>query len=174
VPHGHDEVGAHEEVDLAGLDRVLLVDVPEGLEHQEQRVAVALELGPLVGVARVLDGQGMQVEGPGDEVELLGARVVDADPLEVAGIARDACVAEALVVARPQRHPSTLVVEGVVDDHRLRLVAGARNSRHARCPRPTRVVTCLPSSSSDTAGRRPTPPACWPGAPPVSTSTRPG
>ena len=53
---------ADEEVDLAGLDGVVLVDVPERLQHQEQAVVVALELGPLVGVERVLDGEGVQAE----------------------------------------------------------------------------------------------------------------
>ena len=71
VPDGDDEVAADEHVDLAGLDRVLLVDVPERLEHEEQRVAVVLELGALVGVAGVLDGQRVQVEGVGDRA---GAR----------------------------------------------------------------------------------------------------
>ena len=63
VPDGHDEVRADEHVDLAGLDGVLGVDVPERLEHQEQRVLVALQLGPLVGVDRVLDGEVVQPEG---------------------------------------------------------------------------------------------------------------
>ena len=60
VPDGDDELVADEQVDLAGLDGVLLVDVPEGLEHDEQRVVVALDLGPLVGAERVLDGERVQ------------------------------------------------------------------------------------------------------------------
>ena len=36
VAHGDDEVVADEHVDLAGLDRVALVDVPERLEGEEQ------------------------------------------------------------------------------------------------------------------------------------------
>ena len=52
MAHGHDEVLADEHVDLAGLDGVPLVDVPERLEDQEQGVVVALQLGPLVGRRR--------------------------------------------------------------------------------------------------------------------------
>ena len=44
VPHGDHEVVADEHVDLAGLDGVVGVDVPERLQGEEQRVAVALEL----------------------------------------------------------------------------------------------------------------------------------
>ena len=152
---------ADEHVDLAGLDRVLLVDVPERLEHEEQRVAVVLELGPLVGVAGVLDGQRVQVEGARDQLELVGAGVVDADPLEVARVARHPRVPEALVVAVAQRHPLAPVVEGVVHDHRPRLV-------------PLASGECPPSSSSDTAARRPTPPESSPAGCPASTSTTPG
>ncbi len=70
VPHRDHEVGTDEHVDLAGLDGVLLVDVPERLEDQEEAVLVALELGPLVGLDRVLDGQRVQAEDLGDRVQL--------------------------------------------------------------------------------------------------------
>ena len=43
-----DEVVADEDVDLPGLDRVLLVDVPERLEDEVQALLVTLELGTLV------------------------------------------------------------------------------------------------------------------------------
>ena len=161
VAHRDDEVPADEHVDLAGLDRVLLVDVPERLEHEEERVVVALELGTLVGVAGVLDGERVQAERARDEVELVGARVVDADPLEVARVARHPRAAQALVGVRAQRHPLAPVVEGVVDDHGLRLS-------------PLGSLSCPPSSSSDTAARPPTRQASSPAARPASTSTTPG
>ena len=90
VPHGHHEVVADEHVDLAGLDRVVLVDVPERLEHQEQAVVVALQLGSLVRLDRVLDGQRVQAEGVGDVGELGLGGLVQADPDEVARLARRA------------------------------------------------------------------------------------
>ena len=74
VPDGDDELVADEQADLAGLDGVLLVDVPEGLEHDEQRVGVALDLGALVGADRVLDGQRVQVVEVGDGLELVAGR----------------------------------------------------------------------------------------------------
>ena len=46
---------------LAELHLLPGVEVPGRLEHDEQRVAVALELGPLVGVDGVLDGELGQV-----------------------------------------------------------------------------------------------------------------
>ena len=161
VADRHDEVATDEHVDLAGLHRVLLVDVPERLEDEEQRVAVVLELGPLVGVAGVLDGQRVQVEGAGDGSQLVRAGVVHADPLEVARVARHPRVPEALVVAVAQWHPLAPVVEGVVHDHRPRLA-------------PLASGEWPPSSSCDTAARRPTPPESSPAGCPASTSTTPG
>ena len=85
VADADHEVRADEEVDLTGLDRILLVDVPERLEHEEQAVVVALELRTLVGVDGVLDGQRVQREGLRDLVELGRVGLVQADPDEVAG-----------------------------------------------------------------------------------------
>ena len=65
------------------------VDVAQCLDHHEQRVAVALQLGTLVGVDRVLDRQGVELQLVGDLVELLCGRLVQADPHEAAaGLAR--------------------------------------------------------------------------------------
>ncbi len=72
-----------EHVDLAGLDGVLLVDVPERLEDEEQAVVVALELGTLVSLDRVLDGQWVQPEDLGDRVQLRLLGLVQTDPDEV-------------------------------------------------------------------------------------------
>ena len=62
VAHGDDEVRADEDVRLAELDRLGLVDVARRPEHDEERVAVALELRPLVGVERVLHRELVQPE----------------------------------------------------------------------------------------------------------------
>ena len=74
VPDGDDELVADEQADLAGLDGVLLVDVPERLQHDEQRVGVALHLGPLMGGEGVLDGERVQVVEVGDRLELVAGR----------------------------------------------------------------------------------------------------
>lgn len=66
VTHRDHEVGADEDVDLAGLDSVVLVDVPECLEDEEQAVVVLLELGSLVRDDRVLDRERVELEGLGD------------------------------------------------------------------------------------------------------------
>ena len=65
VADGDHEVGADEHHQLADLDDLVTVDVPGRLEHDEQAVAVPLELRALVGVDGVLDGERVQVEGPG-------------------------------------------------------------------------------------------------------------
>src|SRR5215217_8716130 len=66
MTYGHYEVFSHKEVDFAELDPLLLVQVTGGLEHEEERLPVALQLGPLVGIRRVLDRQPVQAELPGD------------------------------------------------------------------------------------------------------------
>jgi len=80
VPHGDGEVGSEEQVQLAELDLLQLVDVARGLEDDEQRVAVPLELRPLVGLDGVLDGQLMQVELMGHRGELLLAWFIQIKP----------------------------------------------------------------------------------------------
>ena len=54
--------GPDEDVDLAELDLLDVVEVGGRAKDDEQRVAVALELGPLVGDDGVLDGDLVQAE----------------------------------------------------------------------------------------------------------------
>jgi hypothetical protein len=56
--------------------------IPDGLDHHEQCVVVALELGPLVGFQRVLDGELVQPEGLHDGLDLVGVRFMHTDPHE--------------------------------------------------------------------------------------------
>ena len=77
--------GAGEDVHLAELDGLGLVDVAGRAQDAEQRVAVALELGALVGVDRVLDGELVEVELARDLGELLVRRAVEPDPGDPAG-----------------------------------------------------------------------------------------
>src|ERR671913_1180208 len=86
VAHAHYEVFSHKEVDFAELDPLLLVQVAGRLEHDKERIPVALQLGPLVGVRRILDRQTVQAELPGDGRELLYRRLVEADPCNPAPV----------------------------------------------------------------------------------------
>ena len=73
-----------EHHDLAGLDVGVarLALEAQRLEHHEQRVAVELELRPLMGVDRVLDGELVQLELAPDGVELLFGRLDHPEPRE--------------------------------------------------------------------------------------------
>ena len=77
---GEHEVRADEDVHLAELDLLDVVEVAGGAQHDEQRVAVALQLRPLVGDDRVLDGELVQAELLGDGQQLRLGRPVQADP----------------------------------------------------------------------------------------------
>ena len=121
VPDGHDEVGADEHVDLAGLDRVLGVDVPERLEDEEQAVVVALELRALVRRARASStASGCRPNTSATSVELGRVGLVQADPDEVA-VARSPC-----------RRRRGQVVDAAVDRRR------APRRGRARCRRSRR------------------------------------
>lgn len=90
VPYGHHEVGPGEDHDLAGVDHLagggqfLVLDVGDGLEDGEEDVAVLLDLGALVGVDGVLDGERVQAEQVGDAGELRLGGLVQAEPDEAA------------------------------------------------------------------------------------------
>ena len=114
----------------------LMVDVADGLEHQEQRTGVAVELGPLVGVHRVLDGQFVQTEELRNVGHLVGVRLVQADPDESAALARGPSPGPARVVAAGDA--DAVDIRGAVDDHVARhdgqgqLHRPARHGRHER------------------------------------------
>ena len=56
--------------------------VVDRLEHQEQRLVVTLQLGPLVGADRVFDRQRVQAENLADFLHLMLGGLVQADPGE--------------------------------------------------------------------------------------------
>src|SRR5918993_3098161 len=129
VAHAHHEVFSHKQVDFAELDPLLLVQVTGRLEHDEERLSVALQLGPLVGVSRILDRQPVQAKLPGDGRELLFRRLVEADPSHTAP------VPDGLVGLRERDRlggAGALPVNGGVHDHsriiRLRLSPQVRFS----------------------------------------------
>src|SRR3954453_18249435 len=67
-----------------------------GSRHDEEASLVLLKLGPLMGLAGVLDGERVQVELSLHLDEHLGAGFVQADPDNVAGALRPlTCLCEA-------------------------------------------------------------------------------
>src|SRR5215216_8073559 len=114
VAHAHYEVFSHKEVDFAELDPLLLVQVAGRLEHDKERIPVALQLGPLVGVRRILDRQPVQAELLGDGGEFLFGRLVEPDPRHTAP------VSDGLIgLFEGDRLGRTVAVhvDGVVHDH---------------------------------------------------------
>ena len=125
-----------EEHHLAELEDLVAVDVAGGLEHDEDGVAVAVELRALVGVQGVLDGERMQVPELGDLVELGLRRLGQADP-------REAAVGGGIrggVGQRRRAGPADpAVVDPDVDDHRS-IMAHGRDVDAARAARSSVVA----------------------------------
>lgn len=82
------EVLADEDHHLAGFDDLarqrhrFVLDVIHGFEHKEQRVVVAIQLGPLVGVHSVFDRQRVQSENVRHFLHLGLVGFVQTDPDE--------------------------------------------------------------------------------------------
>ncbi len=84
------------------------------MQHDEERVAVVLDLGALVAALGVLDGEGMQVELRLHQLERLGVALEEGHPDEAA---RHRKVAMDLV--RPDfAEPLAVLVCDAVDQHR--------------------------------------------------------
>ena len=105
VADGDHEALADEDHDLADLDELVAVDVAGGLEDHEQRVAVELELGALVGVDGVLDGQRVQLEVVAHRLDDARARVVQADPDEAVPAGVGLASADSSSTRPPRRWP---------------------------------------------------------------------
>ena len=125
VAHRQHVVGADEDVDLAhvhlagaergsALDRLQL----DQLQHGEQRVAVLLDLRPLVAVTRVLDRELVQPELLLHGSELLGRGVLERHPDEAVAAADPASD----LLDRNVLDPAPLLVHDAVDEHRFSLV----------------------------------------------------
>ena len=124
------EVGTDEDHHLADVDQLLRPEVADGLDDEEQRVAVDLELRPLVGADGVLDGELVELELAPDGVELHHGRLDQADPGEASAVLR--LVAQTFDRPGP-RDPASLAVDGAVDDHaRILTVYVARMRTRAR------------------------------------------
>ena len=103
----------HEHVQLAELDPLDVVEVARRAQHDEERLAVALELRALVALARVFDGERMQAELLGDGVELGIGRPVEADPREAAVLLARL---EGLLEGRRRGDARAVAVDRIVDD----------------------------------------------------------
>ncbi len=126
MPDADHEAVADEQMHLPELDLVRVGAVPGRSEHQEERVAVPLELGALVALPGVLDGVLVQVELTRDGGELGIVRTEQSDPGEVApGVGRQ---------GRRTADATSSDVDGVVDECHVVLLecreqAGARPGR---------------------------------------------
>lgn len=80
------EVRADEDVELGEVDLLLGVEVAGGAQDDEEGVAVALQLGALMGLQGVLDGEFVEVELGGQGVQFGLRRTVQADPGHPVGL----------------------------------------------------------------------------------------
>ena len=115
VADGDDEVRVDEDQQLADLDALPGIRVGHRLDDDQQSVAEALHLGPLLGLDRVLDRELVQVELVRDCLELLSRRFGDAEPDE--GVLGAGGVTGLVEGELPGAAPAVLV-DGAVDDHR--------------------------------------------------------
>ncbi len=67
-------------VDLSEVHRLCFIDVAGGLQHDEQRLPVTLQLRALVGLDRILHGRRVHPELFRGGIELLLRKFVEADP----------------------------------------------------------------------------------------------
>ena len=113
VPDGDHEAGPDEDEDLAELDVVALGE-PGALENDEERIAVDLELRPLVGIDGVLDGQLVEIELALCRLELGHGRVQEADPGE-RPVFTDRLVG--VLDGQIARKAVPVLVDSAIDDH---------------------------------------------------------
>ncbi len=142
VPNGHHEVGPDERHDLTDLD-----DLTGGGEHlvgavthrleddEEQVVAVGLQLGALVRVHRVLDGERVQPELLRDLGEVVLAGIREPDPHEAATRPHlcDGCRQRRRSVDAPALSVDRAADDRVLDDRRRVNCLVVKRVRSARC-----------------------------------------
>ena len=116
------ELGPDEDVDLTELDLFDVIEVASRPEDDEQRRVVPLELRPLMGTDRVLDGELMQPELRGEGLDLLLLGSVETDPRHPIGVAPEAL--EGLGQRRRRVDPIAIDVDGAVDHPRPAVVVG--------------------------------------------------
>ena len=90
MPDGEDVARADEDVRLAERDApITVVRELRRPQHDEERIAVLLELRPLVGTERVLDREVVQAERLLEASQELFVGLLDADPHELIRLAED-------------------------------------------------------------------------------------
>lgn len=120
VPHRDQEVAPDEQVRFAE-DHLALLHLRR-VQHDEERVAVGLQLGALVGLAGVFDGEVVQVEFLLHAGEHGVVRLVQAQPDEGArrvqhiadGLDRQVALAPAVAIQRAVDHHGHASVSGGV------------------------------------------------------------
>ena len=78
-------VRADEQVQFADLEFAVVVEL-DRMQHREQRIAVLLDLRPLMPFACILERKLVQPELLAHQLELLGRRVLQRDPHEAFGL----------------------------------------------------------------------------------------
>ncbi len=86
VVHGHQELLAEEDVDLVRREAMLRGREVDAVQDQVEVVAVALDLGGLDLLERVLDGELVESERLGEDARFLFGRALQIDPDEVAAL----------------------------------------------------------------------------------------
>ena len=86
MAYRYEIAGADEQVSLAELDATIAAALDRA-EDDEQRVSIALCLGPLVRLKRVLDREGVKAELAFDPGHQGVVRLVQADPDEAVRLA---------------------------------------------------------------------------------------
>lgn len=114
MSHGEHEVAADEDMQLPEIDLFGVVEVARGAQDDEEGAAVALQLGALVGLQGVLDGEGVEVEFRRQGEQFVAAGAVQADPGEGAG--GGALLPERLGERVMGADPVSVAVENGVDD----------------------------------------------------------
>ena len=117
--HRDDEVGADERHEFTGFDVGTLVDVAQGAHDDERHVAVDLELGSLATLEGILDSEGVQLEFTGEVFELVGRRILEADPQEAGLVVPSGLEFSEFVADVTTGQAFAPAVDGLVDDHGL-------------------------------------------------------
>ena len=111
-----DQVLARDEqVHLAQRLRVLGAMPPRAVEHEEDVVAVVVELGALTEVLGVLERQRVKTEQLVQAIEVLATRGREVQPEEVVALRGDR--GSRLVDAREARHDKLKPLAYDVEDH---------------------------------------------------------
>jgi hypothetical protein len=80
MSHGDHVLRSGEHVHLTEFDGLALIDVPRRAQYQEHHVAIALQLGTLMSLDRILHRERVQIELLSDGIKLRRIRPAKTDP----------------------------------------------------------------------------------------------